>query len=168
MAEPYAYISELLTELLSALDDILRLSREKRRCIIENDTIGLETVVSLEVRALNKIRAYEKKRVAFMPELAAFLELPARKINVTTLTEKASPQDSEALDKLRNEIKLRYAEIKKLNEESKSLIEAHLEYTETMMNLMVDSEDPLNNFYSGDGTADTDKKKMTGFFDRQI
>jgi len=30
----------------------------------------------------------------------------------------------------------------------------------------VDSEDPLNNFYSGDGKATLNKKKSTGFFDK--
>jgi hypothetical protein len=33
-----------------------------------------------------------------------------------------------------------------------------------MLELMVDSEDPLNNMYGGDGKATADRKKATGFY----
>jgi len=34
-----------------------------------------------------------------------------------------------------------------------------------MLELMVGSEDPLNNMYGGDGKAAPDRKKATGFYD---
>jgi len=54
---------------------------------------------------------------------------------------------------------------KAINAENRQLIEMHLEYSETFLNLMVDSEDPLNNFYGEDGKTDQDRRRATGFFD---
>jgi hypothetical protein len=51
--------------------------------------------------------------------------------------------------------------------ENRELIKTHMEYSEAVLELLVDSEDPLNNFYGMDGKAAPDKKKTTGFFDKQ-
>jgi flagellar biosynthesis/type III secretory pathway chaperone len=76
----------------------------------------------------------------------------------------AEPDELDVIVKLQLELVALIEQHSNINMENRELIKAHLEYSEAMLELMVDSEDPLNNFYGGDGRVVADRKKTTGFF----
>ena len=158
-------LCSLLDEQKAVLEEILRLSQEQRRVIISGESDKLEDVVRLELRAVSKLGTIEKKRVELHSAISAEFDLPDGNVNVSAIAERAAPHEQEAIRKLQKELMELIAEQSEVNSENKELIGAHMEYTEIMMNLMVDSEDPLNNFYGGDGKTSDDRKKTTGFFD---
>ena len=159
-------VYNLLLEQKSVLETMLEMSREERRIIISGEASLLEEIVRREIRALSKLNAIEKKRAALHPAVSAEIGLPEEKITISAIAQLAEPEEREALKELQTELTALLKQHAELNKENKELIEAHFEYTEAVLDLVVDFEDPLNNFYGGDGkTTAQERKKTTGFFD---
>ena len=158
-------LCDLLNEQKGVLEEMLRLSEQERKIIISGEADKLEGIVKLEFRELSKLGAIEKKRMELHKTISEELKLPAKDLNVTVIAQRATPDEREAIKKLQIDLTELIKQHTALNTENRELINAHLDYSEMMMNLMVGSEDPLNNFYGGDGKATEEKKKSTGFFD---
>lgn len=155
----------LLLEQKALLEILLELSREERRIIISGEASKLEGVVISEMRELAKLNAIEKKRLALHPTLAAELNLTENDLTVSDIAEHAEPDERVILKNMQVELTTLLKQHKDLNIENRELIEAHFEYTDAILDLIVDFEDPLNNFYGEDGKTTADRKKTTGFFD---
>jgi flagellar biosynthesis/type III secretory pathway chaperone len=141
------------------------LSTEERRILISGEAENLEDIVRREFRELTKLGAIEKKRLELHSVISAEFAIPIQDINLSAIADRATQEEREAIITLQTDLTDLIAEHTALNNENRELINAHLEYSEIMIDLMVDSEDPLNNFYDGDGNAAQEKKKTTGFFD---
>ena len=163
MRQVIEQLAGLLTEQRSVLTDMLVLSREKRRIIVECETEKLEQVVRLEMRELSKLGGIEKKRAALNKALAVQLDLPENDITVSAIASRLQPDECDAITDLQKVLTTLIEQHAQLNAENRELIKAHLEYSEAMLEVMTDSEDPLNSFYGGDGKALDERKKTTGF-----
>jgi len=164
MRQTLTDLCTLLQEQKVVLGNMLELAKEERRIIIGGESEKLENVIRLELKELNKLGAIEKKRLALHGVIAAELAIDGE-ITVSQIAEKALPDERDTIRKLQKEIMPIIEEHAALNKENRELIEAHMEYSEVMLELMVDSDDPLNNMYGGDGRAAPDRKKATGFYD---
>ena len=156
---------DLLLEQKSVLESLLEMSREERQVIISGESKKLEDIVRLELKELSKLGAIEKKRAALHPDISAEFGLPESDISVSAIAERSEPDEREAIRKLQTELTALINQHSVLNQENRELIKTHLEYSESMLDLVFGSEDPLNNFYGGDGRAAPERKKTTGFFD---
>jgi len=155
----------LLQEQKEVLEGMLALAKEEQQIIINGQSDKLEDVIRLELRQLNKLGAIEKKRLSLHKTIAVELSLPDDEITVSKIAESAQPDECEAIRKLQTELMPLIEEHAAVNMENRELIKAHVEYSETILDLMVGTEDPLNNMYGGDGKAAPDRKKTTGFYD---
>jgi len=164
MRQVLSELSDLLSEQKSVLEKMLELSLEERQSIISGKADQLEGIVRNELRELSKLGAVEKKRTALNKMISEEFGLPESDITVSAIAGRAEPDEREAIKKLQEELTALISQHAALNIENRELIKAHLEYSETMLDLMVGSEDPLNNFYGGDGKAVQERKKTTGFF----
>jgi len=158
-------LCELLTGQKDVLTKMMELSQEERLAILGGQADQLESVVRLELKELSKLGAIERKRTALHDTISNEFGLIGDEITISAIAERAEPDERETIKKLQTELTTLINRHTDLNNENRELIKAHLEYTESMLELMVDSEDPLNNFYGGDGKVAQDKKKTTGFFD---
>lgn len=158
-------LSGLLIEQKGVLESMLELSLEERRVIISGEASMLEGIIRQELRELSKLGAIEKKRTALHGELGDELGLSGEEITVSAIAGLVEPDERDELKKLQAELTALIKQHTEVNMENRELIKAHIEYSESVLDLMVDSEDPLNNFYGGDGKATQDRKKSTGFFD---
>jgi len=165
MRQSLSELCILLQEQKEVLGNMLELAKEERIIIVGGESEKLENVIRLEIKELNKLGAIEKKRLALHQVIAAELGIQGDEITVSKIAEKAQPEEREAIRQLQTELMPIIEEHAAVNMENRELIKAHIEYSETMLELMVGSEDPLNNMYGGDGRAAPDKKKMTGFYD---
>jgi len=165
MRQSLADLCALLQEQKEVLGNMLELSKEERHILINGESDKLENVIRLEFKELNKLGAVEKKRIALHKAIAIELGLHDGELTVSNIAEKAQPDESEAIRKLQTELMPLIEEHTAINKENRELIKSHVEYSETMLELMVGSEDPLNNMYGGDGKAAADRKKATGFYD---
>ena len=165
MRQLLADLCGLLSEQKSVLEDMLRLSHEERRVIIGGEAELLEDVVRRELKALSKLNAIEKKRTELHEAISKQFGLPVGDLNVSSIARRAEPDERAAIKKLQTELTALLKQHTEMNMENRELIKAHIEYTDAMVYAMVDPEDPLNNFYGGDGKAAPERKKSTGFFD---
>jgi len=165
MRESLADLCDLLHEQKEVLGNMLELAREERHIIVGGESGKLENVIRLELKELNKLGAIEKKRLALHGVIAQELGLQDTDITVSKIAEKSLPEESDTIRKLQKELMVIIEEHSAINSENRELIKSHLDYSETMLELMVGSEDPLNNMYGGDGKAAPDRKKATGFYD---
>lgn len=156
---------KLLLEQKQLLEVLLELSLEERRIIVSGEAPKLEEVVIKEMRSLSKLNAIEKKRLALHPAIAADIGLTEDELTVSEIAERADPEERATLRNIQVELTELLKRHKELNKENRELIEAHFEYTDAVLDLIVDFEDPLNNFYGEDGKTTSDRKKTTGFFD---
>ena len=158
---------DLLVEQKAALESLISLSYEERHAIITNESEKLEEIVRKELREISRLGAAEKKRAALNPAICDELGIPDTGVTVSAIASSAMPDEREALKKLQTELMQLIDSHTSLNLENRELIKEHLEYTESVLELMMDTEDPLNNFYGGDGKTVQEKKRSTGFFDKQ-
>jgi len=155
----------LLNEQKQVLKNMLELSTEERQIIVKGDSDNLENVIRLELRELSKLGAIEKRRMALHKIIATEMGIPEAELTVSLIAERAQPDEQNTIRQIQKELTGLIEEHTAINKENRELIKAHVEYSETMLELMVGSEDPLNNFYSGDGRSSPERKKTTGFFD---
>jgi len=165
MRQSIADLCILLQEQKALLGNMLELAKEERQIIINGESDKLEDIVRHEFRELNKLNAVERKRLALHIALAPELGLQDDELTVSKIAAKAQPDERDAIRKLQEELMPMIEEHAAINMENRELIKSHVEYSELMLDMMVDSEDPLNNMYGGDGRAAPDKKKATSFYD---
>jgi len=155
----------LLTDQKSVLESLLEMALEERQIIINGESSMLEDVVRRELRELSKLGALEKKRATLNREITEELRLHDQELTVTVIAERAEPDEREVIVELQKELTALISKHTALNMENRELVKAHMEYSETMLDIMVGVEDPLNNFYGGDGKAALEKRKTMGLFD---
>ena len=165
MSQVMEDLCALLLEQKLVLGKLLELSLEEREVIIRGESQLLEEIVRTELRELSKLGAAEKKRIALHKSIALEFGLSEKDITVSSIAQRARPDEREKITALQKELTELIDRHTAINNENRELIKAHMEYSETMLELMVGSEDPLNNFYGIDGKSAPDKKKTTGFFD---
>jgi flagellar biosynthesis/type III secretory pathway chaperone len=165
MRQTIADLCALLQEQKAVLENMLILSKEERQIIIAGESDKLEAVIRLELKELSKLTSIEKKRMALHKVIASELSLPENELTVSKIAENAQPDEKEAIRKLQTELMPMLEEHATINKENRQLIESHIEYSKTMLELVVGTEDPLNNMYGGDGKSSFEMKKTTGFYD---
>jgi flagellar biosynthesis/type III secretory pathway chaperone len=157
----------LIRSVKTAQEELLNLSHEARSVILCGDTARLSAIVNGELRALSRVNAAEKKRAALIPEVARLLGLPEDGVTVGAIVERAAPDERDAFEQLQRELTALFAAQREMNEINQDLLEAQLEYSDAMMNVIAPPEDTLNNFYGGDGRTSDERRESTGFLDWQ-
>ncbi|MCL2248402.1 MAG: flagellar protein FlgN [Oscillospiraceae bacterium] len=163
---------QTILDLCSILQDektivkgLLELAKEEREVIVAGESGKLEAIIKLQIKQLNKLGALERKRTEINKTISQESAIPESQITITAILETSDPNERVNLSNLQNQITALIAEHTAINAENRELIKSHIEYSDTMLELMVGAEDPLNNMYGGDGKAATERKKSTGFYD---
>ena len=167
MRQVLTELCDLLNEQKDLLNRLLELAKEEQRILINGESDKLEAVVKLELKELSKLGAAEKKRTALNKTIASEFNIPEDGITITSICSSAKPQEQEILLNLQKELLALTEEHSQLNSQNRELIKSHIEYSNAMLELMIEPDDPLNNFYGGDGRAAEDRKKSTGFYSGQ-
>jgi len=165
MRQTLTDLCAILQEQKAVLKNMLELAKEERQIIIKGESDKLEDIIRLELKELNKLGAIEKRRTELNLAICYEMNIPEKELSVTRIAEKAEPDERAEIRKIQEELTPLIAEHSEVNKENRELIKAHIEYSQTMLELMVGVEDPLNNMYGGDGRSAPDRKKTTGFFD---
>ena len=157
----------LLSEQKTTLEVLLDLADTERKIIIEGQSQLLEDIVRKEVKELYKINSLEKKRQAMHKDIALALGISEADVTISAIAERSAPAEREVIVALQRDLVELLNRHTNVNAENRELIKAHLEYTDMMLETVMGPEDPLNNFYGGDGKSVRENKKNLGFFDGQ-
>lgn len=160
---------DLLFELKKNQQELLDLSYEKRKAAHSNDTGRLNEIITQEMRYLSVMNSLEKERQNLQESMAVILNVPEKDITVSFLIEKAGGKMKERFVNIHRELNGMLKAQVEINAINKELLETQLEYTNTMLNVIIGTEDLLNNYYSEDGKASVKEvMKSSSIFDKQI
>jgi flagellar biosynthesis/type III secretory pathway chaperone len=157
-----AELIENLRELRRVIGELLTLSYEKRRVIVNADTDRLAEISSLETRLLSQLNAAERKRYAAAP--AAMRELAGDNGGSTLgdLINAADGGERTTLSELKTELSSSMKLLLEMNERNTEQLRRQLEHNSDVIDVLTPPQDPLNNFYGGDGQL-TDGRQR-GFY----
>ena len=165
------HLAGLINELLDTLksqtksyDELLVLSREKRRVIIENDVDMLGKITQAENSIIGQTQKTESRRLEIMGDIATVLGQNVDDLTLNRLCELIEGQDEHGeLLTLGKNLKSILDELKEENDRNTVLIQSSLDYIDFTVNLVrqsaTASEPYINQRKSVPGT---DK----GFFDK--
>ena len=133
-------INELLTNLkeqTKSYDELLVLSREKRRVIIENDVDMLGKITQAENSIIGQTQKAEGRRLEVMDNIATVLAQNPDELTLTNLAELIKGQDEhDELVELGKTLKATLDELKAENDRNAVLIKSSLDYIEFTVNLV--------------------------------
>jgi flagellar biosynthesis/type III secretory pathway chaperone len=144
--------------------ELLELAHEKRGVIIAGDTGRLSEIGALEMKLVARGASIERERGKLMPNVAALLGIDAG-ANVSSIAERAEPDEQSALRRLRRDLTETMSALRDANAANGELLDAQLEYTDIMLGVMAPRQDALNNFYGGDGRTRDGGVRRAGFLD---
>ncbi|NLO47750.1 MAG: flagellar protein FlgN [Clostridiales bacterium] len=159
----------LLSEQNRIQKELLGLSYEKRRAVLNNQTDLINRVVQKEFMFLTAAQALEKKREQALSVLSKHFGIPESEITVTVIIERTSGELQRKFTAVQKELSAVIKTQAELNRLNQDLLKTQLEYTDMMLNLLVGPEDPLNNFYDDNGKmSEQTPRKKAGLIDRQV
>ena len=159
----------LLREQRNTQQELLDLSYEKKQTIISNNTQRLNEIVQQEMKLLSTINSVEKRRAKALPKLSKNMNVPENSITLNTIIEHTAGEIRKRFILLKKEMNALLKTQVEINDLNQELLKTHIDYTNTMLDLIVGAEDPLNNLYGGDGKApEKAARKNAGLFDKQI
>jgi flagellar biosynthesis/type III secretory pathway chaperone len=160
---------KLLSEQKKIQSELLSLSYGKRKAVLGNQTELINGIVQKENMYLSAARALEKKREQILPVLSEHFGIPESGVTVSVIIEKTSGELQSRFMAVQKELSVILKTQTELNRLNQDLLKARLDYTNTVLDLLVGPEDPLNNFYNEDGkTLEQTPIKKAGLIDRQV
>lgn len=163
----FSPLRDLLEQQLSQYQNLLSIITEMQNCLIQVNTEGLDKQVRAQAAQLRQLATLEKKRQVAEQTLCAALNLkgPATLRELIAL---APAAQQAPLQKLYADFAELVPSLQKVQKENKELLHTNIELNEMMLSLLTGPEDPLNNFYSADGSEPEERIVSPGIFDQQI
>ena len=162
-------VYRLLLEQKATQETLLGLAQRKREAVIKNDTDELTAIVKDEYLVLSQVHKIEKQRINAMSGIAVEAGKPAKDITISDLLEYADELQKPLLCTLQTELLDILTKLKAQNDENGALVDAQLEYIGLMLSVIAGAEDPLNNFYGGDGQSlDVEISRGRSLLDTEI
>lgn len=163
-------IDNLITTLQTENDEyqtLLGLSMEKTGIIVKGDVEALNIMVEKEQEIVERINVLEKKRTEATKDIALVLNKDPKTLTLTVLTDllKGQKRESDALKEVHDKLSATMAQMVKVNEHNKVLLQESIEMVQFEMNLIQSmKQGPSNANYSGMDYANNDYG-MNGSFD---
>ncbi len=168
-------VASLIEELISVLSeenkeysDLVILSHEKTKVIVNNDIDYLSKITEAEQSFIGRLNKLEKKRTEVVKDIATVLCKDPDKLTVRNVIDllKGQPTEQQKLSQVYDNIKTTINNMVTVNELNKNLIKESLELIEFDLNLMQNAyQEPETANYSKNAYSSTATGKGTGVFD---
>jgi len=132
---------DILQDQLQNYDELLVLSTEKRKVIIENDTQMLQKITQAENSIIGRNQRMESKRLEIIKNIANVLNYNADELTLSLLAELIKDQDEySGLIEVRDRLKDTLDALKIENDGNAKLLESSIDFINLTVNLMRSSE----------------------------
>ncbi|WP_066711962.1 flagellar protein FlgN [Clostridium sp. Marseille-P299] len=168
-------MASLIEELISTLKteeeiykELLPISEEKTKIIIQNDLGALQEIVELEQLMIEKLTPLERKRAEVIANIETVLNKKPGSLDLKTMIElfEKQPKEQRELSLLHDSLKATINRLVDINDRNKSLIEQSLEMIEFNMNLIQSTRmSPGTNNYTKGAAQAGMPISQTGMFD---
>lgn len=146
---------------------LLALSIEKTGIIVKGDVDALNEMVAKEQEVVEHITALEKKRMEASNDIALVLNKKPEELTLKALSEMLASRkkESEALCSLHDRLKKTMADMVRVNENNKTLLQESIDMTQFEINLAQSiRQAPATANYTGCSYADNNYQE-SGYFD---
>ena len=157
---------DVVQQELSVYQSVLGKANQKKEALIKNDINMLEHIVARESGVVKTMQELERRRESLIRAIAQKHGLDEK---TATLADIAAlyPEKSETLLTLKTQLGSVVAEIQKLNEANRALLDTHLQYTSFCVNLLTGAASTLNT-YSYSGRISEPQENKTLMLDRIV
>ncbi|NLT97455.1 MAG: flagellar protein FlgN [Christensenellaceae bacterium] len=157
---------DVVQQELTVYQSVLGKANQKKEALIKNDISMLEHIVARESGIVKTMQELEQRREGLIRAIAEKHGLDEQK---ATLADIAAlyPDKSETLLTLKTELSRVLAEIQKLNEANKALLDTHLQYTSFCINLLTGGSSPFGT-YSNSGQISEQQESKTLVLDQMV
>jgi flagellar biosynthesis/type III secretory pathway chaperone len=149
---------EVLGQEADIYEEILRISKDKTKVIIEGKVTELDNITKVEQSLIFKIRQAEDVRENLVEKLAEELNTNAPDTTISELLKHMKKGQAKKLKSVREKIMSILNELKETNYLNSRLIKNSLQYIDFSINLFSDEDGGSNN-YSNSGQVDNSKKR---------
>lgn len=158
----------ILTEHRNVQKKLYSLGLDKKNVLIKNDVQRIGEMSSAESAFIQQLMKVEKQRVKETQRLFEEHENAERGVGLEALLNSASERERTELLCLRDEIIHLAEEQKKINTENKRLLQTHIEFTESMINVVTQTNEAVSHIYSGNGSTGEKTSSVTGLLNREV
>lgn len=149
---------ELLKVEVKTLGNLLRLSVEKTDTIVNNHVNNLTNITRKEEILVEQVINLENERVKLLDNWGIPIDTP-----ISDVIEKLSVnENTEELEKLREELQIVMDDLRVRNEENAKLLQSNLDWVDFNINLITSAETPTP---YGQGNEKSEGNKI---FDRKV
>jgi len=146
---------DILKDESSLIGQLIELSREKNKALTNIQIEDINEIVLKEQFVQGKIDKLEDERVRLNSEIAKALNVNNDTLTVTEILNYVDDGKKEELKNIRDEIKEKISEYKKINSQNIDIINNHLEYVNFMMHEIL-GEDEKSLVYGQKGETKKD------------
>lgn len=167
MASLIENLINVLTQENAEYEILLGLSIEKTEIIVKGDLDALNNKVNEEQIVVGRINTLEKKRIEATKDIAMVLNRKPEELTLERLSELLASQtkECEALKSIHDKLKKTLANMVKVNDSNKMLLQESIDMVQFEMNIVQSmKQGPATTNYSGKSYAD-DTYGMRGSFD---
>jgi hypothetical protein len=158
-------LSELLHQESKIYEDILQISKNKTKIIVEGKVSELESVVKLEQTLVIKLGKLESQRESIVQKISEQMGLNKAELTLSELITHVKGEELQKLKICQGNLINNVNELKGSNELNSKLIKSSLDYIEFSINIMAGASAASNN-YGSSGVVSEDKKR--NFFDMKL
>ena len=146
-------------------NDILNVSKNKTKIIINGDVKELEKIINLEQAMVLKIGKFEDEREKALTNISNDLVENKEELNISALLKKLPKEKANELKECRQKIKEIIGEIKNTNDLNSRLIRNSLDFINFSVSLFSDSGVVSDNY---DDVKGRDESKNASIFDIKL
>lgn len=156
-----------LDQLSALYEKMLELSTRKNECIVKSDVQAVGDIVKEEWLLLSEIGKAEEERARVVCEIDAGVVAGTENITVQNVIDAAQGEEKKRLSAVADRLKALIDMQKKLNAESRALIELQLQYVDFMINTFL-KEPQVSNIYGNSGIVEETETEHKGIIDNQV
>lgn len=152
---------QIISEQNSLLEQIVKLSEDKRQAIVLGQVQELDSMVHKEGLLGQELEKLESARFVLQVEIADKLGMPVTELNageIRRVTSEQYPQLSTRLNEHLTNLEKLIGKLRSSIQENNELLKMSLDYIDEMYYLLSPEDDP--GVYSDKGTADVPGKRL--------
>ncbi len=132
-------------------NDLLAIGKEKKNVILQNDIETLTTMNTVENTIISKINRYEKQRLVVVNDICEVLSINIDDFTLSSLADSLNvAEDKEKILSIKNELNSIIAELGKVNNVNRALIESSLDYVNFSLNTLKSAREPRESGYENE------------------
>ncbi len=144
-------LTDILEKQILLYDDLLAISKEKKKVLLENNVETLTTMNTVENTIISKINRLEKQRLEVVKDICDVLAMNQKNFGLSELADTLNnEEDKNKILEIRERFNDITNQLNEANEVNKNLIQNSLEYVNFTINTIRSVNQPMETGYENE------------------